>query len=635
MPGRRRGRGRIGIVTLASPQDFRARLAAANGVEAVPERLAALADLARERRAFLETIQLDAALARTPGAGEGVETLRLALLSAGTTDHLLPAIRVAGLGRGLRLETWAAGYGQYRQALMDPASGLHAHAPEAVLFALVARDFLGAVPVTAGAEEAEAALEAAVADLRGLWARARAAGAGLVIQQSFLDLEPELFGGLDAVVPGAPARLVAALNARLAAAAGAEGVLWLDVARAAARDGLDAWHDPLRWLQAKMAIRMEAGPAYGEMVARLLAAARGRSRKCLVLDLDNTLWGGVIGDDGLAGIVLGEGSGPGEAHLALQRYARALKARGIILAIASKNEASVAEAALREHPEMLLRPGDFAAMAINWTDKAANLRAIAESLNIGLDALVFVDDNPVERAQVREALPMVAVPELPADPALYVRAIAAGGYFEAASFTADDAARAGQYAANRERADLAAAAGDMEDFLGALAMEVDFGPVDALARPRATQLINKTNQFNTTTIRRSEAEVAEMAARPGAVTLWFRLADRFGDNGIVSVMLMVPGAAGELELVNWVMSCRVFGRQLEDEALNIAVEAARAAGAGAIRAGFVPTEKNGVIRDLFPKLGFAPGAEPQEWVLDLADYAARPTRIARKETGPR
>jgi FkbH-like protein len=355
-----------------------------------------------------------------------------------------------------------------------------------------------------------------------------------------------------------------------------------------------------------------------------------------VLDLDNTLWGGVIGDDGMAGIVIGEGSGPGEAHLALQRYAKALKERGIILAIASKNEAAIAETVLREHPEMLLRPEDFAAMAINWTDKAANLRAIAESLNIGLDALVFVDDNPVERAQVRAALPMVAVPELPADPALYVHTIARGGYFEAAAFTPDDAARAAQYAANRERAGLAASAGDMEDFLGQLAMEVDAGPVDALSLARVTQLINKTNQFNTTTIRRTETEVAEMAARPGAVALRFRLTDRFGDNGIVSVMLMVPvaGTPGVLELVNWVMSCRVFGRQLEDEALNIAVEAARVAGAQTIRAGFVPTEKNGVIGDLFPKLGFVQGAGPEDWVLDLAEYAARPTRIARKETRP-
>ena len=502
-----------------------------------------------------------------------------------------------------------------------------------MLLALASRDFLGAVPLAASAEAADAAVAAAVADLRALWARARGLGA-LVIQQTFLDLEPPLFGGLDAAVPGAPARLVQRLNAALTDAAAAEGVLLLDLARVAARDGLDAWHDPVRWLQARMEIAPQAGPMYGELVARLVAAARGKSRKCLVLDLDNTLWGGVIGDDGLAGIVLGQGSGVGEAHLALQAYAKRLSERGIVLAVCSKNDPRVAEAAF-DHPEMLLKRADFAAFAANWTDKAANLRAIAKALNLGLDSLVFVDDNPVEREQVRAALPEVAVPELPADPAHYVRTLAEAGYFEAVAFTADDRARAGQYAANLERESLAAAAsGDMDAFLGALAMTVEAGPVNALNLARVTQLVNKTNQFNTTTLRRTEAEVAALAADPEALTLQFRLLDKFGDNGIVSVMLLEPardeGGDGVLELVNWVMSCRVFGRQLEEEALNILAETARARGVSGIRAAFVPTERNGVIADLFPRLGFAPAGEGR-WTLSLAAHAARATRIRRKE----
>ncbi len=631
---------------LAPPQDFRRRLAEAGG------RPGDLAALAGARLSFLETLQLDAALARAPegpgleagpeaGPGAGLEPLRLALLASGTVDHLLPGIRVAGLRRGLRVAAHAGSYGQYRQELLDPG-GLAAFRPDAVLLALAARDFLGAVPLAASAEAADAAVAAAVADLRALWARARGLGA-LVVQQSFLDIEPPLFGGLDASVPGAPARLVARLNAALADAAAAEGVLLLDLARAAARDGLAAWHDPGRWLQAKMEVSPQAGPMYGELVARLLAAARGRSRKCLVLDLDNTLWGGVIGDDGLAGIVIGQGSGVGEAHLGLQAWAKRLSERGIVLAVCSKNDPAIAEAAF-DHPEMLLKRGDFAAFVANWTDKATNLRAIARALNLGLDALVFVDDNPVERAQVRAELPQVAVPELPPDPALYVATVAAAGYFEAVAFTADDRARAGQYAANLERASLAATApGDMDAFLDALGMTVEAGPVDALTLARATQLVNKTNQFNTTTLRRTEAEVAALAADPDGLTLQFRLVDKFGDNGIVSVMLLapVPGDSGEdsgqgraLELVNWVMSCRVFGRQLEEEALNILAETARARGVAEIRAAFVPTGKNAVIADLFPRLGFAPApAEEGEgrWTLPLAAHPVLATRIRRKE----
>ena len=247
-----------------------------------------------------------------------------------------------------------------------------------------------------------------------------------------------LFGGYDRMVPGAPATVIARLNDQLCEAAARDGVLILDVARASQRDGIDAWFDVGRWLQGKLEIAPQAAPLYGDLAARILAAQRGLSKKCLVLDLDNTLWGGVIGDDGLDGIVLGEGSAAGEAHLALQHYAKQLKERGVILAVCSKNDAKIAEAAFRDHPEMVLRRSDFAAFQANWDDKAQNLKAIAARLNIGVDSLVFVDDNPIERARVRQSLPMVAVPELPDDPAHYVRCLADAGYFEAVAFTADD-----------------------------------------------------------------------------------------------------------------------------------------------------------------------------------------------------
>lgn len=623
---------------LPKPEAFRERLAAANAEPDPSARQVALAGLAVADLGFLEIIQLDQALSRVEPV-PGLDPVRLAVLAASTVDHLMPPIRVAGLRRGLRIETKVSGYGQYRQDLLDPGSAIHAFRPDAVLFTLTAREFLGAVPVGATGAEAEAAVAEAVADLRGLWRHAQDAFGATVLQQGFLDSEPPLFGSLDAVVPGAPSSLVARLNAALAEAAQADGVLWLDLARAAARDGLDAWFDPVRWLQAKMAIAPQAAPVYGDLLARLVGAARGKARKCLVLDLDNTLWGGVIGDDGLDGIVLGEGSGVGEAHLALQRYAKALSERGVILAVCSKNELAIAEAAFRDHPEMLLRREDFAAFLANWTDKASNLEAIARALNIGLDSLVFVDDNPVERAQVRERLPMVAVPELPRDPAQYVRCIAEAGYFEAIAFTGDDRARAGQYAANRERAAMADAAGGMDAFLAQLDMSVEFGPVTPLNRARVTQLVNKTNQFNTTTIRRTEPEIAALAEDPRALLLQFRLVDKFGDNGIVSVMIATPapGEPATLDLASWVMSCRVFGRQLEDEAMNLLVEAAAARGIASLQADFLPTAKNAVVRDLYARLGFAEIAAPElgegagRWRLSLADYRPRATRISRKE----
>jgi FkbH-like protein len=529
-------------------------------------------------------------------------------------------------------------FGQYRQELLDPGSALHDFRPGIILLSLTAREAIAGVPLEATTDEAEQAVARAIADLRQLWCTARETFKATVIQQSFLDVSEPLFGSYDRLVPGTPSRLVARLNDLVADAAAQERVLWLDVARASARDGLDAWFDVARWLQGKIEIAPQSAARYGDLVARLIAAQRGQSKKCLALDLDNTLWGGVIGDDGLEGIRLGEGSAVGEAHAGLQRYAKLLKERGVILAVCSKNDLATAEAAFRDHPEMVLRRSDIAAFVANWNDKVENLRAIAEQLNIGLDSLVFVDDNPAERARVRESLPMVAVPELPADAAHYVRCIADAGYFEAVSFTDEDRHRAGQYAANAEREALRDVSQSMDDFLRGLDMSVVFGSIVPVDLTRVAQLINKTNQFNTTTRRYTAEELARFAAAPENITFQFRLLDKFGDNGLVSVMILrpVPNEPTVLEVDSWVMSCRVFGRQLEVEAMNIAVEAARIRGIRAFRADYIPTKKNGVISGLYESLGFSRLDQPlttddvSRWSLNLAEYHTRPTFIIRK-----
>jgi FkbH-like protein len=323
----------------------------------------------------------------------------------------------------------------------------------------------------------------------------------------------------------------------------------------------------------------------------------------------------------------------------LQHYAKLLKERGVILAVCSKNEPKVAEAVFRDHPEMALRRSDIAAFVANWDDKALNLKTIAARLNIGVDSLVFVDDNPVERARVRQSLPMVAVPELLDDPALYVRCLAEAGYFEAIAFTAEDRDRAQAYAANAEREAMLGSAESMDDFLRGLDMTAVYGPFTAVDHARVVQLINKTNQFNTTTRRYAGEEVARIMDDPEAVTLQFRLLDRVGDNGLVSTMILRPAADDDeaLEIENWIMSCRVFGRELEFEAMNIAVEAARELGARALVADYIPTAKNDMISKLYPSLGFAEVDRPAlangatRWRLDIADYVTRKTHIVGQE----
>jgi FkbH-like protein len=631
------GRGSPAMQWLPPAANFREALRAAQGDPVLPNRVESLAGLSHHRLGYLEVIQLDRALAQIPAeAKAGLTPIRLAVLASSTVDHLLPAIRVASLRRRLLVETHIGTYGQYRQDLLDSSSPLHGFRPQVILFSIAAREAIASIPVTAAAPEVDRLLDRTVEELRSLWREAREKLKATVIQQTFLNTAKSLFGSYERMVAGAPLQSIHRLNERLAHAAAADGVALLDVAYASERDGLDFWFDEPRWLQGKLEIAPQAAPLYGEWLARIVAAQRGLSKKCLVLDLDNTLWGGVVGDDGIEGVVLGEGNPTGEAHVALQRYAKHLKERGIVLAVCSKNDPKIAEDAFAGHPEMVLKRSDIACFVANWEPKSGNLRHIAATLNLGLDSLVFVDDNPAERAAVREELPMIAVPELPEDVAQYARCIADAGYFEAVAFTVEDQQRGEQYAANASRDAELRSSGNLQDFLAGLKMTASFGAVRDVDLARVAQLINKTNQFNPTTRRYSLEEVKSLCADPACIALQFRLLDKLGDNGLVSAIILRPGAESGVLLVDtWVMSCRVFGRELEFEAMNIAVEAARDLGARELRAEYISTPKNGVIKDLYANLGFAPLTGPRtdaaatNWQLALDQYRPRSTHIAR------
>ena len=375
--------------------------------EPTEQALGLLGRLANSRMDFIRAGKLDKAVGKVLAQAQSAPSLpviRLALLGSSTLSHLLPSIRLGGLRRGFLLEIYVGPYGLYRQELADPQSRLYQFRPDVVCFAFDAQHL-------AGGENAGA--EAAMANLRQCWHAAKAAlGARAVIQQTVLPRFPALMGNNENRLPTSPAAIVAQINGEIRASAAAEGVHLLSVDTWAAEDGLANWFDASLWYQAKQEIHPRASVLYGDQMGRLIAALWGRSAKCLVLDLDNTLWGGVIGDDGLEGIALGQGSPAGEAFVAFQRYAKQLSERGVILAVCSKNDEANALEPFEKHPEMVLRRKDIACYVANWTDKATNIRTIAERLNIGLDALVFVDDNPAERRLVRSELPMVAVPEI-------------------------------------------------------------------------------------------------------------------------------------------------------------------------------------------------------------------------------
>ena len=608
-----------------------------NARQSPPElALVSLQRLATSRMDFVRAGQLDKAVQRVlaqlgnaPILAPSLTKVRLALLGSSTFSHLLPGIRLGALRRGFLLDIYTGPYGLYRQELADLHSGLYNFRPEVVCFAFDAQHL---------ASGDNASPEAAMANLRTCWQTALENLGCTVIQQTVLPRLPRLMGNNEDRLPSSPANLISELNNAIRAEAPQAGVYTLSVDQAAAHDGLAQWFDSALWYSAKQEIHPRASVLYGDHLARLIAAVRGRSAKCLVLDLDNTLWGGVIGDDGVDGIVLGQGSPTGEAFVAFQRYAKQLASRGVLLAVCSKNDIANAQAAFDTHPEMVLRTSDIACFVANWQDKAANLRYIAQTLNIGLDALVFVDDNPAERRLIRSELPMVAVPEFPEDPAEYVDVLSAAGYFEAVEITAEDADRTALYRANAGREALRQTATDMASYLEGLEMQLLWSPFDNAGFKRIVQLINKTNQFNLTTERRSDAEVAALMSDPATLTLQLRLADVHGDNGMIAVLITRHTDAGALDITTWLMSCRVLGRGVEEATLNLLAAQALALGCTTLLGEYRPTAKNAMVADHYRKLGFtltetrADGST--RWTLPLYDFTPRPVhmRVLKGET---
>lgn len=547
--------------------------------------------------------------------------IRLGLLGSHTLDFIEDALLATALRHGLLLSLTRAPYGQFAQAIFDSSSGLIPGILDVVLLALDARA-LGIHQPQFTSEGAVAAVDGAISQIVTLRNGIRdRLGAVAAFQTLPLPADP-LFGAFDARMPGSPRSMADAFNRRLSEVL-LSGDMIVDVAFAAASVGLVRWHDPRAWHGAKLPFALDMTPLYADHVCRVLGAFRGKTRKCLVLDLDNTLWGGVIGDDGLEGIVLGNGSGAGEAFAALQTLALDLRARGIILAICSKNDEANAILPFREHNEMVLKEEHIACFVANWTDKAANLRDIARILNIGTDSLVFLDDNPAERAIVRTELPEVAVPEVGEDPAEYPGLLMRAGYFEALSFSNEDRLRADLYRANADRLQFQKSVTNLAEYLASLEMTMHVAPFDAIGRTRVTQLINKSNQFNLTSRRYSEAQIEAAEKDPEKFTLQVRLVDKFGDNGIISVIIF-DKEDETWSCDTWLMSCRVLGRRVEEAVLAVVVKAARAEGAKALRGRYIPTKKNGLVVDHFAKLNFECISKKDDgttdWQLELARY---------------
>ena len=525
---------------------------------------------------------------------------RIAVLGSSTTDLFVPVLRALCLRDRVGAEIYEAPYGMIEQEIWDAQSGLNRFRPDIVLLMTHWRDLhLGAIT-----QDETAWVSRFVDERKAGWKRLSEAFACHIIQPAFDYPAADAYGQLASTLSGGRIRVIDLLNLRLREEA-LPNVSILNMPAVQRQVGARQWQDEVHWNRYRQHPSAEALPGIAEAAMSHVRAVLGLSRKVLVCDLDNTLWRGVIGEDGLDGIGIGPGSPEGEAHLELQRYMLDLKLRGILLAVCSKNNPDDAQLPFLRHPHMALRLEDFAAFRANWDDKVTNLRAMARDLSLGLDSFVFLDDNPLEREWVRSQLPEVAIVELGSSPFHYLQELDRGRYFEALSLSREDLARAEQYRVEAQRETLRASSVSLEDFLRNLKLEASVEGITDKNLPRVTQLVNKTNQFNLTTRRYTEAQVRELAADPKGWAGAFQMSDRMGSYGLIGVLCCRPVDAGDAwEIDTWLMSCRTLGRQMEKFMFDRLVEAASSHGIRRIVGVYRPTAKNALVKELYDQMGF-------------------------------
>lgn len=527
---------------------------------------------------------------------------RLFVLRSYTTEPMIASLRAGAFVGGIDLTVEVGGFNTYAQEMLDQTSHLYRFAPEVVILAVQTRDIapdLWETYTDLSAGEIRAAIDRVVGSFES-WLRAfrMHSKAHLIVHT----LEEPLFpsqGLLDTQSEIGQVAAIRQINHELRRMAGNhKGVSVLDYDALVARYGRMRWYDERKWLTMRMPIAADAQIHLVKDWLRFIHVLYGKVCKALVTDLDNTLWGGVIGEDGSEGIQIGQ-EYPGAAYQSLQRVMLDLYQRGVLLAVCSKNDRSEAMEALANHPGMLVRPEHFAALRINWNDKGENLREIAAELNVGTDALAFLDDNPVERARVRAELPEVTVIELPDDPMSYAKALRESPVFDRLTLSEEDRERGRYYTEQRGRVELQQSVSSLRDFYHSLQQEVEISPATPQTLTRVAQLTQKTNQFTLTTRRYTEQQIAEMVADPVWRVYAARVKDRFGDNGLVGVAI-TQDADKVCEIDTFLMSCRVIGRTVETALLSFLSNQARARGMRKLQGWYLPTKKNVAAKEFYP-----------------------------------
>lgn len=554
---------------------------------------------------------------------DGRRPLKVALLSGTSFSFLEPYLVVECARRGLAASLQSGPFGQIEQALLDESAGAIADDTDVIVMALRVEDMFGDVYLRSDS----AALQTAVGDtlerLEQCVELARSRSSARILVANFSLPAQAAADPFAANAADGPTHVLAAANAELARRmTGRADVFVWDYDGLVRSRGVGQWTDPRLWFLARQLVSGANLPFAAAHLARTIASTVFEPVKCLVLDLDNTLWGGAAGDDGIEGIEIGDDY-PGSVFKQFQHAVAGLRERGVLLALASKNDEAPVREIFDKHPELILRWEHFASHRINWDAKSDNLRAIAAELNIGPDALALFDDNPVEREEVRQNAADVQVIEVPGSPLEYVAALLDSGLFDAPQRSAEDAERAGYYQAEARRSAAQATAASMEDFLASLEMRATLGAAGPETITRIAQLVGKTNQFNLTTRRHTQVELQRMADAEDWHVRWIRLADRYGDSGLIGVCIVhIDDSVATIDSL--LMSCRVMNRSVERAILRDAIEVAISFNCKTLHGEFIATDRNAIVRDFFTRNGFSALADSGNFELHLGEQAELP-----------
>ncbi|MCV0366630.1 MAG: HAD-IIIC family phosphatase [Nitrosopumilus sp.] len=560
------------------------------------------------------------------------KNIRIAILSSFTLNGIEETFKVKCTEKKINCETYLGSYNQYHQEILNPESNLYQFNPDIVFLILDTRSLLGDFwysPYSIDVKQRKEFVQKKYEEIKNLIQVFTKKSKSKFIISNFTIPARSNYGICETKSDFSLQTMIIKLNENLQDfISNLDSAYLFDMNGFVTRHGENNVFDPKQYLFGDIKISLDYIPHLTNDLIGYVVATLGLSKRCIVLDLDNTLWGGIIGEDGFDGIKLGSGP-PGNAFVEFQKYLLGLHNRGILLAINSKNNPNDALEVIENHPDMVLRKEHFACMKINWNDKVSNMKEISEDLNFGLENFVFIDDDPIHREFMKSSLPQVLTVDLPKDPSKYTHVLEEMNEFNVLKITDEDKKRGLMYSQQKERKDLEKSSLNLQDFLKNMELKVTIKKADDFTIPRISQLILKTNQFNLTTKRYQLEDIQKFSQDENFLIGCAQVEDKFGDNGITGAFIVQKNGTKHWVLDTFLLSCRVMGREVEKSILGHIIKTAKEHGVEKIKADFIPTQKNKPIENFLPDCGFK--KEGDSWIISINETFQIPDFIKIEE----